>query len=308
IGRTPSPKILLQAFAEVRPNLVLTVPLVIEKIYKQQILPLISKPSMRWALRIPLLDQAVLSTIRERLVQAFGGRFREVIIGGAALNAEVEDFFHKINFPYVVGYGMTECAPLISHARYGRFKPFSVGRILPCMEVRIEPVPNVGEGVGEILVRGENVMNGYYKNPEATAQAFEADGWMHTGDLGTVDDEGNIYIRGRNKTMLLGPSGQNIYPEEIEAKLNNMPYVMESIVLQQEGKLVALVCPDYAAIDADKLDSEQVVQRMEENKKELNKMLAAYENITKIILYPNEFEKTPKKSIKRYLYTAQTTA
>ena len=304
IGKTPSPKILLKAFAEVKPSIIFCVPLIVEKIYKKQILPLLSKPSMRWVLRVPLLDQAVLNQVRQKLVDAFGGEFTEVIVGGAPLNAEVEAFFHKIKFPFTVGYGMTECAPLISVSlkHIDTYVPFSAGKVLPKMDVRITNAdPNTG--IGEIEVKGENVMSGYYKNEEATRLIFTEDGWLRTGDLGYIDADKRIFIRGRSKTMILGPSGQNIYPEEIEAKLNNMPFVMESLVLQQEGKLVALVCPDYDAVDAEHLTQKELQEKMEENRKALNAMVASYEGITQIQLYPYEFEKTPKKSIKRYLYT-----
>ncbi|MDL2290422.1 AMP-binding protein, partial [Paludibacteraceae bacterium OttesenSCG-928-F17] len=300
IGKTPSPKILLKAFAEVKPSVVFTVPLIIEKIYKKQIVPLLSKPTMRWVLNIPLLDQKILAQVCKKLVDAFGGEFHQIVIGGAPLNPEVEDFFHKIKFPFTVGYGMTECAPLISYENKKYFVPRSCGKILDIMEVKIKE-PDPATGTGEICVRGENVMDGYYKNPEATEQIFE-DGWLKTGDLGSVDKEGNIFIRGRAKTMILGGSGQNIYPEEIEAKLDNMPYVMESLVVENQGKLVALVYPDYEAVDSQHLNQEQLEQKMEENRQALNNIVASYEKITKVYLYPHEFEKTPKKSIKRYLY------
>lgn len=301
IGKTPSPKILLKAFAEVRPSVVFTVPLIIEKIYKKQILPLLSKPTMRWVLSIPLLDQTILAQIRKKLVDAFGGEFSEIVIGGAPLNAEVEEFFHKMKFPFTVGYGMTECAPLISYANKNDFIVKSCGKILDIMEVKIKD-PDPETGTGEICVRGENVMDGYYKNQEATDMVFE-DGWLLTGDLGTVDKNGNIFIRGRAKTMILSGSGQNIYPEEIESKLNNMPYVMESLVIENQGKLVALIYPDYDAVDSQHLNQEQLQEMMEVNRQAVNNMLGAYEKITKIQLYPHEFEKTPKKSIKRYLYS-----
>lgn len=301
IGKTPSPKVLLKAFAEIKPSVVFTVPLIIEKIYKKQILPLLSKPTMRWVLNIPLLDQTILAQIRKKMVDAFGGEFREIVIGGAPLNAEVEEFFHKMKFPFTVGYGMTECAPLISYANKDEFILKSCGKVLDIMEVKIKD-PDPETGTGEICVRGENVMAGYYKNDEATEQVFE-DGWLRTGDLGTVDEQGNIFIRGRAKTMILSGSGQNIYPEEIEAKMDNMPYVMESLVIENKGKLIALVYPDYEAVDSEHLSQEELQQKMEENRQALNNILGNYEKITKIHLYPHEFEKTPKKSIKRYLYS-----
>lgn len=302
IGRTPAPKILLQAFAEVKPTLIVSVPLILEKIYKKMIAPQISKAPISWVLKVPGLSDMVLNKVRQQLIDAFGGEFSQIIIGGAPLNAEVEAFLRRIKFPVSVGYGMTECAPLISFSLFQDYKPFSCGKLIPgLMQAKIDH-PNA-EGVGEILVKGEHVMQGYYRNPDATAEVFTKDGWLKTGDLGLIDEEGYLFIKGRNKTMLLGPSGQNIYPEEIEAKLNNMPYVMESIVLQHDDKLVALVCPDYEVVDQNSLSEEQLEEAMEENRKILNTQLAAYEPITKIKLYPHEFEKTPKKSIKRFLYT-----
>ena len=304
IGKTPSPKILLKAFAEIRPNVIFCVPLIIEKIYKKQIQPLLAKPSMRWVLSIPFLDQPILAQIRKKLIDAFGGEFSEIVVGGAPLNAEVEEFFNKIKFPFTVGYGMTECAPLVSYSHAHDFKPKSSGKLLDIMEAKIIQ-PNPENGVGEICVRGENVMAGYYKNPEATAQILDTEGWLHTGDLGKIDEEGNIFIRGRNKTMILSASGQNIYPEEIEAKLNNMPFVMESLVIESNKKLIALVYPDYDALDFEHIDQNQLEYLMEENRKLLNSMVATYESVSKIQLYPHEFEKTPKKSIKRYLYSTK---
>lgn len=302
IGKTPSPKILLNAFSEIKPNVIFCVPLIIEKIYKKQIQPLLARPSLRWVLSIPFLDQPVLAQIRKKLVDAFGGEFSEIVVGGAPLNAEVEEFFNKIKFPFTVGYGMTECAPLISYSHAKDFIPKSSGKLLDIMDAKIlhpDPVTQVGE----ICVKGENVMSGYFKNPEATAQIIDNEGWLHTGDLGSIDLDGNVYIRGRNKTMILSASGQNIYPEEIEAKLNNMPYVMESLIIENNGKLIALVCPDYEAVDTEQIDQNQLEVFMEENRKLLNSMVAAYESVSKIQLYPHEFEKTPKKSIKRYLYS-----
>ena len=304
IGRTPSAKILLKAFAEVKPTVILSVPLILEKIYKKMIQPQISKTPVSWVLKVPLLDQVVLGKIREKLMSAFGGEFSQIVIGGAPLNAEVEAFLRRIKFPITIGYGMTETAPLISFTPWQNFRTQSCGQVLKgFMEARIADAN--AEGVGEIQVRGENVMVGYYKNEEATAQSFTEDGWLRTGDLGTMDEDGFIYIKGRCKTMLLGPSGQNIYPEEIEAKINNMPYVLESLVLQKDDtRLVALVCPDFEAVDADKLTQEQLEAAMEENRKLVNAELAAYEQINIVKLYPHEFEKTPKKSIKRFLYEA----
>lgn len=303
IGRTPSPKILVRAFQEVKPTLIMSVPLILEKVYRKQIAPSISKAPVSWVLKMPLLDEVVLHKIRERLMTAFGGEFSQIIVGGAPLNAEVEAFLKRIHFPVTVGYGMTETAPIISYTYWKDYKSFSCGQALPgLMEVRI--VNANADGVGEIEVRGEHLMLGYYKNEEATREAFTEDGWLRTGDLGTLDGDGFLFIKGRNKTMLLGPNGQNIYPEEIEAKLNNMPYVLESLVLQQDNRLVALVCPDYEMVDANRLSSAQLDAAMEENRRQLNAELAAYEPVTRIKLYPHEFEKTPKKSIKRFLYTS----
>lgn len=304
IGRTPSPKILLKAFAEIKPTVILSVPLILEKIYKKMIVPQIQKPPVSWVLKVPFLDEVVCSKIREQLVQAFGGEFSQMIIGGAPLNPEVEAFLYRIKFPVSVGYGMTECAPLICYTPINEGpRMYSCGRPLAgLMEVKILD-PN-SEGIGEVVVRGENTMLGYYKNPKATKESFTKDGWLRTGDLGLLDEDGFLFIKGRCKTMLLGPSGQNIYPEEIEAKINNMPYVLESLVLQHEdNRLVALICPDYNEVDADGLTREQLDVAMEEARKQVNSELAAYEQIAIVKLYPHEFEKTPKKSIKRFLYT-----
>jgi len=301
IGRTPSPKILMKAFAEVKPTVILSVPLILEKIYKKMIQPQISKKPVSWVLKMPLLDKVVLNRIRETLMDAFGGEFSQIIIGGAPLNAEVEAFLRRIKFPVTVGYGMTETAPLISFTPWNRFRSQSCGQVLEgFMEARIAN-PDA-DGVGEIQVRGENVMAGYYKNSQATKDSFTNDGWLRTGDLGVIDADGFIYIKGRCKTMLLGPSGQNIYPEEIEAKINNMPYVLESLVLQKDTRLIALVCPDFEAVDADTLTQEQLEVVMEDNRKLVNAELAAYEQINELRIFNHEFEKTPKKSIKRFLY------
>lgn len=303
IGRTPSPKILMKAFSEVKPTVILSVPLILEKIYKKMLQPQISKTPVSWVLKMPLLNKVVLNKIRETLMNAFGGEFSQIIIGGAPLNAEVEAFLLRIKFPMTIGYGMTETAPLISFTPWDRFRAQSCGQVLAgFMEARIANPDQ--DGVGEIQVRGENVMAGYYKNEQATADSFTEDGWLRTGDLGTIDKDGFIYIKGRCKTMLLGPSGQNIYPEEIEAKINNMPYVLESLVLQKNTKLVALVCPDFEAVDADKLTQDQLEVIMEDNRKLVNQQLAAYEQINELRIYTHEFEKTPKKSIKRFLYEA----
>ncbi len=300
--KTPSPRVLLKALKEVRPHLVICVPLILEKIYKNQILPMISKGTVRWTLAVPLLDKVIYNKIRARLIEAFGEEFEQVIVGGAPLNHEVEEFLHKIKFPFSVGYGMTECGPLISFTPWKEFKVGSSGRTLPDMESKIlsdDPV-NIP---GEICVRGVNVMKGYYRNPEATEAVLDKDGWLHTGDMGTRTPDGTLYLRGRSKTMLLSGSGQNIYPEEIEAKLNNMPFVAESLVVERDGKLVGLVYPDYDAADRVGLTSVELPESMEKVRAELNKLVAPYERLSRIILMPHEFEKTPKRSIKRFLYT-----
>ncbi len=303
LGKVPSPKILMKAFEEVKPNLILMVPLILEKIYKKMIQPQLSKTTMRVALNIPLLDSRIYAQIRKRLVDALGGRFREVIVGGAAMNEEVAEFLHKIKFPFTIGYGMTECGPLISYENHEQYVPGSCGKILKgIMQVRIDSDDPYNK-VGEIQVYGENVMRGYYKNEEATANVFTEDGWLRTGDLGTIDTEKRIYIRGRSKTMILGPSGQNIYPEEIESKLNNLPFVMESVVIEKEGKLIGLVYPDYDTVDSTGVSHDDLPVIMEQNRIALNKLLAPYEAVSQLQLYPTEFEKTPKKSIKRYLYS-----
>ena len=302
LGKLPSPKILLKAFEEVKPNLILTVPLILEKIYKKMIAPQLNKRTMKLAMSVPLLNDRIYAQINKKLTNALGGHFREVIVGGAAMNQEVADFLYKIKFPYTIGYGMTECGPLISYDNHKEYVPTSCGQILKgIMEVRIDSEDPYNK-VGEIQVRGENVMKGYYKNEEATRNVFTDDGWLKTGDLGTIDVNKRIYIRGRSKTMILSSNGQNIYPEEIEAKLNNLPFVLESLVVEREGKLVGLVYPDYDTVDSTGIRHEDLPAIMEQNRKDLNKLLAPYEAVTSIILYPTEFEKTPKRSIKRYLY------
>jgi len=302
LGKTPSPKILMKAFEEVKPNLIISVPLILEKIYKNMIVPLVNKPVMKVAMNIPVINTLLYSVVRKKLVQAFGGKFRQVVIGGAPLNSEVERFFLKIRFPVSVGYGMTECAPLISFSLYADYLPLSCGKVLPNMKVRIDS-EDPYQVAGEIQVSGQNVMRGYYKNEEATQQVFTADGWLKTGDLGTIDSDYNIFIRGRSKNMILSGSGQNIYPEEIEAKLNNLPYIVESVVISKNNRLIALVYPDYEAAQTAGLSQEDMKKVMLENKETLNGMLASFEKIAEIQICEKEFEKTPKKSIKRYLYT-----
>lgn len=303
LGKIPSPKIIVDAMSKVKPDLVICVPLVLEKIYRKMIQPMLSKNMIRWALMVPFLDNKIYAQIRKKLIEAFGGNFSQIIIGGAPFNKEVEDFLRRIEFPFTVGYGMTECAPLISYTYWTDFVPYSAGRVLSgFMEAKItsddpENIP------GEICVKGENVMQGYYKNPEATAAVLDEEGWLHTGDMGTISRDGTISIRGRYKTMILSSNGQNIYPEEIEAKLNNMTLVMESLVVERDSKLIAIVYPDFEMMDRLGFTSEQLPDEMEKVRKELNKIVAPYEQISKIQLIANEFEKTPKKSIKRYLYT-----
>ena len=303
LGRIPSPKILVEALSVVKPTVICCVPLILEKIYRKQIMPLLEKGAMSIAMKIPLLNTAIHSVIRKKLVDAFGGNIALVFVGGAPMNQETEAFLMKIRFPITVGYGMTECAPLISFSSDDEFKQGSVGRYLKdYLEIRIES-DDPEHRAGEILVRGENVMPGYYKNERDTRQVLEPDGWMHTGDIGTLDPDGTLYIRGRSKTMILSSNGQNIYPEEIEDKLNNMYLVLESLVVDNgSGHLRALVVPDYEQAENEGVQGE-LSEIMQRNMQELNKQLAAYEQIGEIVLYPSEFEKTPKRSIKRYLYT-----
>lgn len=300
LTRIPSPKIVLQAFGEIKPIVIISVPLIIEKIIKKNVLPRLQTPSMKVLLKMPFISGRILDKIRQHLVDAFGGQFYEIIIGGAAFNSEVEDLLNKIHFPYTVGYGATECAPIISYEDWQRFRKGSCGKAAPRMEIKIDS-QDPQHVVGEILTRGENVMLGYFKNEEATAATLK-DGWYHTGDLGVMDDEGNLFIRGRSKNMLLGASGQNIYPEEIEDKLNTLPYVNESIVVQRGEKLVALIYPDFDLAQKDGLDENGLRMAMEQNRKDINTMVAAYERISAIEIHQTEFEKTPKRSIKRFLY------
>ena len=304
LTRVPSPAIIAKAFAEIHPAIIIAVPLVIEKIIKKKVFPKIQNNRMRLLLNMPVISKKVRQTIRDQVVQSFGGNFFEVIIGGAAFNQEVEAFMHRIEFPYTVGYGATECAPIICYADYSEFVPGSCGKVAIHNELRIdsrdpENIP------GEILVRGLNVMLGYYKNEEATRQTIDQDGWYHTGDLGVMDAEGNVFIKGRSKYMLLSANGQNIYPEEIEDKLNSMAMVNESIVIQEDDKLVGLVHPDLDEALAMGFTNSDLESIMEQNRKELNDMLPAYSKISSIRIHKEEFEKTPKKSIKRFLYLNQ---
>jgi len=301
LTRTPSPKIIAEAFTTIKPALILAVPLIIEKIIKNKVFPELEKPLIKLLLKVPYIDQKVLDTISAKLTASFGGNFGEIVIGGAAINKEVETFLHSIHFRYTVGYGMTECGPLVSYAQWDEFKPGSVGRIVDRMEVRIDSEDPENK-VGEILVKGMNVMLGYYKNPEATKAVMMPDGWMRTGDLGTLDKDGFLYIRGRSKTMILGPSGQNIYPEEIEDRLNNMLYVAESLIISQGGKLVALIYPDWEQVDKAGIQHSEIEKLMQTNIDQVNEEMPNYSKITCFKLYQEEFEKTPKRSIKRYLY------
>ena len=301
LTRLPSPKVIVQAFSEVKPCIVISVPLIIEKIIKKNVLPKLESTSMKLLLKLPVISDKILNKVREQIQKVFGGEFHEVIIGGAAINTEVEEFLKRIGFNYTVGYGATECAPIITYEGWEKFAQGSCGKAAPRMEVRINSRDPYNV-VGEILVRGANVMLGYYKNPEATAAALDADGWYHTGDLGVLDHEGNLYIRGRCKNMLLGSNGQNIYPEEIEDKLNTLPYVLESIIIQRDEKLYALIHPDYEEAEKDGLDEQAIQAQMEQNRNELNTMINNYEQVVGLKIFKEEFEKTPKRSIKRFLY------
>ena len=301
LTRVPSPAIIAKAFAEVRPAIIIAVPLVIEKIIKKKVFPKIQNNRMRLLLNMPVINKKVRQAIRDQVVESFGGRFMEVIIGGAAFNQEVESFLHRIEFPYTVGYGATECAPIICYADYHNFVPGSCGKVAIHNELKIAS-PDPQNIPGEILVRGLNVMLGYYKNEEATRQTIDSEGWYHTGDLGVIDYDGNVFIKGRSKYMLLSANGQNIYPEEIEDKLNSMTLVNESIVIQEDDKLVGLVHPDLDEAYAMGFTSTDLESIMEQNRKELNESLPAYSRISSIRIHNEEFEKTPKKSIKRFLY------
>ena len=305
LGRIPSPKILVEAMKTTRPTVVCSVPLILEKVYRKSILPMLEKGPMSIAMRIPLLNTAIYSTIKSRLMEQFGGCVEIFIVGGAALNQETEDFLRKIKFPITVGYGMTECAPLISFELPQYFKLGSCGRILDgLLEARIESrdPQNIP---GELLVRGEHIMKGYYKNDSATQAVLTEDGWLHTGDMCTMDSDRTIYIRGRCKTMILSGSGQNIYPEEIEERLNNLYMVAESLVIENNGRLTALVVPDYELANAEGVNLDNLQEIMDENLKQLNTMVASYEKVANIVIHREEFVKTPKRSIKRYLYSAE---
>ncbi len=300
LGKVPSPKILLDAFSRIRPKLVVTVPLVIEKIVTNKIFPVLKRPLMRVATRIPLLNDIIYRNVRSKMIDAFGGNLHQLIIGGAALAPSVEKFLLRIKFPYTVGYGMTECAPLISYCFWNKQKPGSCGLVVDRMQARVEsPEPSTVPGV--LWVKGDNVMKGYYKNQEATDAVFD-DGWMNTGDICILDNDGYLFIKGRDKSMILGPSGQNIYPEEIENKLNHLPFVAESIVVERDGRLVALVYPDEEAARHAHLPKEKIDSLMDYNLVTLNRELPGYSKVSSIELREEPFEKTPKQSIKRYLY------
>lgn len=301
LTRTPSPRVIMEAFASVKPKMIVSVPLIIEKIIKTKVFPLLDKPMMKLLMHVPFVDNPLLAKIKARLTDTFGGQVEEIIIGGAALNKDVEEFLRRIEFPFTVGYGMTECGPLISYAPWRHARPGSCGRVVDRMEVKVDS-PDRTTVPGVLWVRGENVMLGYYKNDEATAQVFDAGGWMTTGDIGCVDDDNFIYLRGRDKNMILGPSGQNIYPEEIEQKLNNMLFVSESVVIDDAGRLVALIHPDLDLLTQHQIGAEELQQIMADNISQLNKELPSYSQISKFDLMSEEFEKTPKRSIKRYLY------
>lgn len=304
LSKTPSPQIIVQAFKEIRPRLILSVPLVIEKIFKKQLLPVIGKPHMKLLLAIPGINKIIRGKIKEKLVETFGGRFHEIVIGGAAFNAEAEKFFRKIGFPFTVGYGMTECGPLISYTSWNTTKLGGSGKPVDTLEVTIDSSDPQKE-IGEIILRGENVMLGYYKNEKATREIIDENGWMHTGDLGIMDNEGNIFIKGRSKSMLLGPSGKNIFPEEIEAVINNMDYVSESLVIMDDGKLVGLIHPDFDMLKKDNISEEKFAEMLDGIRKSVNDKIPEFMAVTKFRIHPEEFAKTPKRSIKRFLYTKE---
>ena len=300
LTRLPSPKVILEAMGSVKPDTIISVPLVIEKIYKNMLLPFISKKRIKLMLNMPVLDKMVGNKIRENLVQAFGGKFGEVIIGGAPFNREAEAFFKRINFPFTIGYGMTECAPIITYVHWDKTKLYSCGKAAPRMKIKIDS-DDPKKIPGEVLVKGDNVFLGYYKNDLATREAF-VDGWFRTGDMGVIDGDGYLYLKGRCKSMILGPSGQNIYPEEIESILNNMPYVVESLVIEDDFKMVGLIYPDFEQAQEDGLDREQLLAKLTEGMQLANLELDQYCKLHHVEIVDQEFEKTPKRSIKRYLY------
>ncbi len=301
LTRVPSPKIIMDAFANIKPDIIISVPLVIEKIYKQKLLPILNKTSIKLLLKLPLIDQKIQEKIKSELITTFGGKFQEIIIGGAAFNREADEFFHTIGFPYTIGYGMTECAPIISYASHKEAKLFSCGKAALNMKIRIDSEDS--ENIpGEIQVSGPNVMLGYYKNEQATADSFTSDGWLKTGDMGIIDKDGFLFIKGRCKSMILGPSGQNIYPEEIESAINNIQHVVESLVIDEGGKLIALIYPDLESAAANGVSQEDVEKVIKEGIDLVNVDQPNYCKIAGYRLVPEEFEKTPKRSIKRYMY------
>ena len=301
LSRVPSPKIIMQALAEVKPYVIIAVPLVIEKIYKTKVKPIVEKEGIKVLMKLPVLSQVIMNKIRTELINAFGGEFYEVIIGGAAFNKEVEAFFKKMNFPFTVGYGMTECAPIITYDDWTTEKLYSCGKAAPNMEVRIASA-NPAEIPGEIQVKGDNVFLGYYKNEEATAEVLTEDGWFRTGDMGILDEDGALFIKGRTKCMILGPSGQNIYPEEVETVINCQPYVVDSLVVEDNGGLTALIYPNFPQGAKDGMNQDAFIKYLEGTLPELNKELPNYAKLKKIEVMSEDFERTPKKSIKRYLY------
>ena len=301
LTRVPSPKIIMQALSEIKPTIVIAVPLIIEKVYKSKLKPLLEKEGIKLIMKIPVISQTIQKKICNELVNAFGGRFYEVIVGGAAFNKEVEAFFKKIAFPYTVGYGMTECAPIIAYDGWQTTKLYSCGKVAMNMEIKIDS-DNPENVPGEVLVKGANVFLGYYKNEEATSSAFTEDGWFRTGDMGVIDSDGYLFLRGRSKCMILGPSGQNIYPEEIECVVNNMQYVVDSLVIEEEGTLTALIYPDFHQAEIDGYDKDGIEKYFNDSLADLNRELPNYARIKKIEVMPEDFERTPKRSIKRYLY------
>ena len=301
LSRVPSPKIIMQALADVKPYVVIAVPLVIEKIYKNKVKPILEKEGVRFLMKVPGVNQVIMNKIKAELINAFGGEFYEVIIGGAAFNKEVEAFFKKMGFPFTVGYGMTECAPIITYDDWQVEKLYSCGKAAPNMQVRIESVDPVNIP-GEIQIKGSNVFLGYFKNEDATAEVFTEDGWFKTGDMGILDEDGSLFIKGRTKCMILGPSGQNIYPEEVETVVNSQPYVVDSLVIEDDGGLTALIYPDFQQGEKEGMSQEAMVKYMEGTLAELNTILPNYARLKKIEVMSEDFERTPKKSIKRYLY------
>lgn len=301
ITRLPSPRVVMQAMDEIKPDAVVLVPMIIEKIYKTTLLPIISKKRIKWFLSVPRVNRVILNNIHKEMMKAFGGNFKEVLVGGAPLNREVEAFMRRIRFPFTVGYGMTECGPILTYIPHTEARLYSCGKPVKDISMRVDS-PDPAKIPGEILVKGPNVFLGYYKNEDATRAAFDEEGWFHTGDMGVMDKDGYLYLKGRCKSMILGPSGQNIYPEEIESSLNNLPYVGESLVIDDGGVLTALIYPDFALMEEEGLEREQVLRILEEEVQTVNITFPEYYAIKKVEIYPEEFEKTPKRNIKRYLY------